>query len=245
MSWNRNDHPLLALGAALALAATAGSAAAATLVVRSSGPAARSYPAGRALPPGGKIVLGPTDQVTILDAKGTRTFHGPGSFDPAAAGATTGTASTLATLVSQPGQRRARIGAVRSVGGAAAPRSPNLWYVTGGKSGAQCLADTSAVTLWRPDMTAEQATTITGGGKTATVSWLKGQSAHDWPAELPIANGAEYSLSAAGQPPVTLRFVLLGNVDGQPLDALAEKLIAAKCTVQLDLLVDTAVSGAG
>lgn len=226
--------------AALFLTAGAGAATAATLVVRSSGPAARSYPPGKPLG-AGPLVLGPSDSVTVLDARGTRTFKGPGRFDPAAAAASSGATTTLAALVTQTPQRRARIGAVRSVGGAAAPRSPNLWYVEADRSGAHCVIDTGKVTMWRPNMTAEQAYTITGGGKTETVTWLKGQSARDWPASLPVTGGAEYRISAAGQTaPASLRFVVLPKTAAEPIDALAGKLIAAKCTAQLDLLVDTA-----
>lgn len=226
---------------AVALLAMSGTATAATLVVRSSGPAAKSYPAGRALAAGRKIVLGAIDMVTILDAKGTRTFRGPGSFDPTGTATSASAGTTLAALVSQPTQRRARIGAVRSVGGAA-PRSPNLWYVDAAHPGTQCVADPASVTLWRPDMTTDQSVTISGGGRTETVAWRKGQSAQGWPASLPVTSGAEYRLSAGGQAmPGAVRFVVLDRAD-TALDALAGRLIGAGCKVQLDLLVDAAAA---
>lgn len=233
---------LAALALVIGLGAGAGVATAATLVVRSSGPAARSYPPGKPLG-AGPLVLGANDSVTVLDARGTRTFRGPGRFDPAAAAASSGTATTLAALVSQSPERRARIGAVRSVGGAAAPRSPNLWYVEADRSGAHCVIDPAKVTMWRPNMSAEQVYTITGGGRSETVTWMKGQSARDWPASLPVTAGAEYKVSAVGQTaPAALRFVILPKTAAEPIDGLAGKLIAAKCTAQLDLLVDTAAA---
>jgi len=237
MSWTRNSR----LGGAVAMLAMAGAASAATLVVRATGPAARNFPPGRALVEGRKLVLGPNDQVTVLDARGTRTFKGPGSFDVAAASATATTGATIAALVSQPSARRARIGAVRAVGGTAAPRSPNLWYVEADRSGPHCLADTGAVTLWRPNMTAEQRYTISGGGRSETITWLRGQSARDWPAGVPVVANTDYTIAAEGQTaPAKLRFVMVPAPADGALDGLAARLIAAKCTAQLDLLVDTA-----
>ncbi len=242
MFWSPSKRAMPATIGTLAFLGLAGAASAGTLVVRSSGPSAKNYPPGRAIPDGRKIALAANDQVTIIDARGTRTFKGPGSFDPAAAsaGAAGGTGTTLAALVGQPTERRARIGAVRSVGGAA-PRSPNIWYVEADRSGAHCVADPANVMLWRPNMTTAQTYTITGGGRTGTVVWLKGQSAQKWPATLPVAGNVDYRIAPAGQAaPATVRFVMLGK--DEPLDTLASHLIGNKCTAQLDLLVDAAAA---
>ncbi|MFP5456875.1 MAG: hypothetical protein ACLGHK_15450 [Alphaproteobacteria bacterium] len=96
----------------------AGTAAAAPLVVRSSGPSAKAYPAGKALADNAKLTLKAGDTIVLLDGKGTRTLSGPGTFSASAstvAAASTGT--TLNALVSGGGEKRARIGAVRSASG--------------------------------------------------------------------------------------------------------------------------------
>jgi hypothetical protein len=48
------------------------------LVVRVSGPISRLITAGEHLPRDQNFQLGPTDQVTLLEAKGTRVVTGPG-----------------------------------------------------------------------------------------------------------------------------------------------------------------------
>ncbi len=238
MSWIRNSKRAAIAAAALAAA----SASAGTLVVRSSGPTARSYPPGMALTDQQKIVLKANDQVIILDGRGTRTLKGPGVFDTTvSSAASSDSRTTFAALVSQRTERRARIGAVRSVTGLSAPRNPNIWYVDIERSGAVCVADPAALTLWRPDMTREAQVKITrrADGRSATIAWTKGQSAQGWPADFAVTDGGEYQLSWAGAAqPTNLRFVLLGPRQ-EGLESTAAELIGRGCSAQLDLLVET------
>jgi hypothetical protein len=226
------------LVAVAAIATFTGAAAAETLVVRSSGPSARLYPPGKSLPDGAAVALKAGDQRVLLDGRGTRVVRGPTSFNPAATAASPETGARLAALVGGGSDRRVRIGAVRGVG-EGKPHSPNIWYVDAGKSGTVCVADPSAVTLWRPRMDAETTLSIVHDGKAATpVMWPAGSNTLAWPAALPVSQGAAYTLTMPGAAPVKLRFAVVGTRP-QGLEDTASLLIRDGCSSQLDLLVDT------
>jgi hypothetical protein len=227
--------------AALTIACMAGPAMADTLVVRSAGPSAKSYPPGRAIADADRIVLQANDQVVVLDGRGTRTLRGPGTFSPvAASGSAADTRSTLSSLVAQRSDRRARIGAVRSVS-AAPSRSPNIWFVDIDRSTTVCVADPAAVTMWRSGVPKPAKVTVTSSpaGKSETLAWDKDAPTAPWPASMPISNGAQYSISVPGVvQPTNVRFAVLGTgLHG--LEDLASVLIKNGCTAQLDLLIET------
>lgn len=225
--------------AALMIVCTAGSAAAATLVVRSAGPSAKSYPPGTAIPDSAKIVLKANDQVVLLDGRGTRTLSGPGSFSPVAStSAAASTQSTFASLVGQRSDRRARIGAVRSMQAGPA-RSPNVWFVDIDKSATVCVADPTAVSLWSAATPKPDSVTVTGGGATATTPWSKDGPTAPWPAAIPITSGGQYNIAVPGAAqPISMRLVVVGSaLNG--LEDLASVLIKNGCTAQLDLLIQT------
>lgn len=243
LSWNDLWKPAAGV-AALMLATLPVAALADPLVVRSSGPSARSYPPGKALANDARIVLQSNDVVVILDGRGTRTLKGPGTFSPTIAAApSSDNRATFASLVNQRTERRARIGAVRGVNTVssdpAAGRSPNIWFVDTERSSTVCVADPSRLTMWRPDMSKAGTVTISGGGKTESVSWLKGQSAKPWPVALPIDASTQYKLAWKGSGnATTLKFALLGpNPEG--LQDMAAALIQNGCDAQLDLLIET------
>jgi hypothetical protein len=226
------------------IAGWAGMASADTLVVRSSGPSARSYPPGKAIPDAQKIVLKANDQVVILDGRGTRTLKGPGSFSPiVASNQATDSRTTFAALVNQRSERRARIGAVRSVkpADAAGARNPNLWFVDVERSSNTCVIDPAAITMWRAEPGSQSTVTLTNvaTGKAETLDWTAGQSTRAWPASMPVTAGAEYRLSWPGaQQPTLLKFAVLGpNLQG--LENMAAALIKHGCEAQLDLLIET------
>jgi len=233
-----------AASAALVGLLFAGTAIAAPLVVRSAGPSAKAYPAGKALPDNAKIVLKAGDSIVLLDGRGTRTLSGPGTF--AASGASTVAAasasSTLGALVSGGGERRARIGAVRSASGIDknAGKNPNVWYVDVTRSTNMCIADPSSVTLWRPS--ADQAATVKvtkADGTSADVSLAPGQAAVLWPSALPVTDGSQFKLSWDGaSAPTNLKFVVV-KPNSPGLEDMAQSLIKAGCNAQLDLLIQT------
>ena len=228
----------LALAAVVAVATiAAGAAHAESIVVRSIGPSAKLYPPGRSLADNATLALAANDQVTLLDGRGTRTLKGPGNFSLATAGQAADSAGTrFAALVDAHSAQRARVGAVRGL--SAGPRhSPNIWYVDTSRNGAVCVADPTALTLWRADASSAATLTVKGGGASATVSFASGQAAAAWPATLPVAGSAQYTLGWSGGPSSAIRFALLGD-DAQGIENTASALIRNGCDAQLDLLVN-------
>lgn len=236
---NKNRSTAVVAFAALALGSTA---IAAPLVVRSAGPSAKSYPAGKAIPDNAKIVLKAGDSIVLLDGRGTRTLSGPGTFSATAsatAAATTGT--TLTQLASSGGERRARIGAVRSASGIDknAGRNPSVWYVDVDRSANMCVADASTVTVWRKDATQAASIAVSGAGGTGKIDLAAGQAAGAWPANLPVTTGSQYKLSWAGaKAPTTVKFVVI-KASSPGLEDMAQSLIQSGCNAQLDLLIQT------
>lgn len=240
MLWiNKRSSQAVATLAGLMLA---GTAMAAPLVVRSAGPSAKAYPAGKAIPDTAKIVLKAGDTIVLLDGKGTRTLSGPGTFSATAtATAAASTGSTLNALVSGGGERRARIGAVRSASGVDknAGKNPNVWYVDIGRSSNMCIADTSTVTVWRPNADKAATVTVTGPNGQGTIDLPAGQSAALWPASLPVVDGGAYKLSWDGaKAPTALKFIVVKPTTAG-LEDMAQSLIKAGCNAQLDLLIQT------
>jgi hypothetical protein len=221
--------PLIA--AALLLTATA--AAADILVVRSTGPSAKSYPPGRRLPESARISLKAGDQLIVLDGRGTRIVRGPGTF---AAGASA--AGRMASAAPVAG-RRARIGAVRGVE-TGALRPPSIWHVDVARSSNVCVADPSKVTLWRADPAKAATLSIAArSGRTKQLGWQPGSSTLAWPSDLPVGDGAEYRLSGTGAAaPTTIRFRAM-PAKPAGLEDMAQTLIRNQCDAQLDLFIDT------
>jgi hypothetical protein len=231
LSWvpNKTQARRALIGAFLF--AGAASAGANVLVVRSSGPSARTYPAGRSLPDNTRFAQRGGDVVTILAGGGTRTFRGPGNFS------STG-AVVASRATAQNGGRLARVGAVRSAG--IVPRGPTIWHVDITQSGNFCLAGTTNVMLWRPDASTPARLSIAGpGGVPRVVQWPAGQPTHAWPRGAAIANGATYSFS---QPRVAVPTRITFRILNSPLNdvqGVAEALIANGCEGQLDVLVES------
>lgn len=232
MSWGPSRvvaRPLIAA----ALLVTAGAALADILVVRSSGPSAKGFPPGKRLPESARISLKASDQLVVLDGRGTRIIRGPGTFT-AGAPAVGRTASAAPTV-----QRRARIGAVRGIE-TGELRPPSIWHVDVARSSNICVADSSKVTLWRADAAEALTLNIGGpGGQARQLSWQPGSSTLAWPSDLPVADGAEYRLSwSGGAVPTSLRFRTMSSKPAG-LEDMAQTLIRNQCDAQLDLFIDT------
>lgn len=234
---------MLKLSLVGAVAFSAISASAGTLVVRSTGPSAKSYPAGKALPDSAAIALKAGDVVTVLAGGSTRVFKGPGSFKPSDQ-ATAIAGASLGKLMSNAGASHTRVGATRSANFAAtkAPLSPNLWYVDTSRSGNVCLADATKASLWRPTAIAAQSMTLTSlaDGKSALVDFRAGMDTRSWPAAMPIVNGGQYKFEGPDlKTPVMIKLALVTNNGDAPEGAVAA-LISNGCSSQVDLIVDVA-----
>ncbi len=222
------------VGMMLASGATA--AAADVLVVRATGPSATKFPAGRSLADNARITLVANDALVVLDSRGTRTLRGPGTFSPGQAAPTQPQRVAAATP-----QRRARIGAVRSVGAAPATARPtSLWALDVAKSSTVCLAGAPALSLWRADTSRPTTVTLTrtGDGAKESVQWNAGQASLGWPTTLAPRDGAEYRVSwTGGGAPTTYRFKSVGTMPMAP-EQTARTLIENGCTAQLDVLIE-------
>ena len=212
--------------AAAAMLAAPAALLAAPLVVRSLGPSAKSYPPGRAVGENTPLVLKAGDVVTVLAPSGARTLRGPGTFKVAG-----GTSAA-------PFNPRSRFSAMR---GPEVPPAPGLFDVDVSRSGNVCLADPKQVVLWRPSSEAEATVEVVpAAGAGQPVAWPAGRLVQRWPQQLPIADGAEYSLTWPGAgAPTRLKFKTLAAVGEDPT-ALAKALIDAGCEAQLDLLIKAA-----
>lgn len=203
------------------------------LVVRSTGPSAKSFPPGKRLPESARITLKASDQLIVLDGRGTRVIRGPGTF--AAGASAAGRVASAAPAV----QRRARIGAVRGIE-TGELRPPSIWHVDVARSSNVCVADPAKVTLWRADPgEALMLNVSAAGGRTKQLRWQPGSSTMAWPSDLPVADGSEYRLSwSGGATPTTLRFRTMGSRPAG-LEDMAQTLIRNQCDAQLDLFIDT------
>ena len=221
-----------------------GAALADVLVVRSIGPSAGAYKPGRKLANTAPIALKTGDQITLLDNKGTRTLKGPGSFTAASSGSAA-PSSSLASLAGGSSTRRARTGAVRDVRALAETVRPNIWMVDAAAPGTVCVPAADGVVIWRKDAETVGTTTITGpAGAAGNVEWIKGQSMQPWPATLPVAPGARYTLKGTGAAAAgtTLTFALVPNPPSD-LSGLGSTLIASGCQAQLDMLIASSTGG--
>src|SRR3546814_5129296 len=105
LSWVPNKGKVARLAAALWIVPSAAAAAAEGLVVRASGPSAKSYPAGRKLADDARITLQANDSLVLLDNRGTRTLRGPGIFTPSGP-AQANSRSALASVATGSTRRR-------------------------------------------------------------------------------------------------------------------------------------------
>jgi hypothetical protein len=208
----------------LAFASTAGVAN--VVVVKSLGPSAKAYPPGKTLPETAKISLQGGDVVTVLGPASAQTLRGPGNFD-----------AKQVALASAAGQR-GRFGALRA---AEIAHNPSIWDIDVSQGGKVCIADASKLQLWRADSEAPVTVQIrSADGRSESLSWAAGKPLAQWPAALPIKNGAEYSVEwPDGGDTSKLDFV---TVTSPPADLVgaAQVLLANGCQQQLNLLVESA-----
>ena len=164
---------------------------------------------------------------SVLDARGTRTLSGPGSFDVSASAASVGTTRSAGNNA-----RRVRLGAVRGAG------TRSVWQADLGATGNVCIANPSELTLYRADATGPADVTLTDSdGKSATIHFEPNQWEATWPSGLEVKSGKRVSVSGLAQP-ATLTLRQLTPVP-TGLEGMAQSLIRADCQAQLDVLIDT------
>ena len=232
------NHAHIRFAAAALAAAAALPAIAGPIVVRAVGPIAASYSPGQKLADTATLVLKAGDQVTVLDAKGTRSFSGPGTFRFDQPSTSAAAPTAFAELLTQKSERRARIGAVRGAGPASnVPATPpGVWAIDAVTPGTVCALDTSKLSLWRANPMAPGSFTVTrvADGKSATMPFGSGQATANWPADLVPASGGTFRING-GAAPTTITVKTLAAQPGS-LDELAAALLEAGCQSQFERL---------
>ncbi len=246
------------LAAAAGLALFAAAASASVIVVRAIGPVARIHPVGRTLPDTVRIRLRRGESVTLLGRGATRIFRGPGTFSPASPvrpgprgetrrpqGARLG--GIMMSSIDRPRPAPAvhgRTAPAAPIGGFPAADLPTIWDIDPFWTGTICLRDLRGPRLVISDGAGPLRLEIEGPGRALrSVAWGANERFRDWPAELPISDGAAYRLLIDSLArPSDIRFKLLpellqGAANGDPV-ALAEVLVAQGCRAQLDRLVE-------
>ena len=223
--------------AALTCAATSG---AAVIVVRSSGPSAKSYPPGKAIGDNQAISLKGNDVLVLLDSRGTRTLRGPGQFNASASAAAS--TSALTALTRQNNHGRVRVQAVRN-GPTGASQGRNVWQADVSRAGSVCVANPADLGLYRANASADAQMTLVdqASGRQSAVQFAAGQAIASWPSDLPVKDGDSIRVKAVGSDAVTLKVHMLAPVP-QGLEGMAQSFIRNDCQAQLDVLIDTFTS---
>lgn len=213
--------------AALALL-VATPALAGPLLVRAAGPSAAQFRPGQRLTDA-PVTLKAGDSIVVLDAKGTRSFSGPGTFSLAAPSAAAQQVAFSDLLVQKPA-RRSRIGAVRAAGQDQGPPSPpGVWTLDIRASDTVCVLDTAGIAVWRADTVAPQSLTVArDDGATGVLIFAAGQATAALPAAVAGKAGA-YRITG-GKSPVTLTVKQIAPA--ADVEALGAALVEAGCQSQ-------------
>jgi hypothetical protein len=103
------------------------------------------------------------------------------------------------------------------------------------------VTDPASLMLWRPnrDQIASGKLTALSGGKSAAVTWKRGNPLRQWPAELPVTDGGSYTFSDPVGPTVRITTLLVGAAPNDQLE-VAGLLADRGCMAQLDVLANAA-----
>lgn len=241
MIWASKKRVARAVSAAVLTAALAGTALAGPVVVRAVGPSAKAYPVGKQLADSAQLVLKPGDTLVLLDARGTRTVSGPGTFAAVSTGTRAGATQTASQILKTNSSSERRGGAVRGGLPTMDTRSPNLWFVDLTKSGTMCVADPATLRVWRASSDKAADVKVSGAGGAGQINLPAGASVADWPKSVPVTDGAEYTIAMDGMAPAKIKFVSVPTPSN--VEDTASQLIAKGCKTQLDLLIATTSAG--
>ncbi|WP_157083060.1 hypothetical protein [Novosphingobium lentum] len=247
---DRNAFKAVVAGmAAIGSLAVAGMAQAQAVVVRSTGPSAVQYPQGKKLAANASVSLRAGDRLTVLDKSGTRVLSGPGSFTLNGVVSHDVGATTLASMMPHAGGARTRTGAVRGapmMAAAASSGPDSLWYIDSSKGGTYCVADPSALVLWRPNREDESIGKLTTAeGASVDLAWKRGNALKLWPAAaLPVVDGKSYMFTNTAGTKVRITTRLIGAMPADDM-GVASMLADKGCNAQLDVLANSATPPAG
>ncbi|MBF0251765.1 MAG: hypothetical protein HQL35_14180 [Alphaproteobacteria bacterium] len=152
------------------------------------------------------------------------------------AGAAVDVIRALSKLFTRPGFTTQALGAFRSFG---EPALADPWAFDIGTGGAVCYPAGGAPNLWRASARRDDTVVIRGGGGAARFTLPKGQAIQPWPVEVPMKDGADYTLTGESGRVVTV------TAHAVPADMPTRMHIAAwmsenGCDSQATLLVVSA-----
>ncbi|MCK0127655.1 hypothetical protein [Erythrobacter sp. F6033] len=228
-------------GLALAGAVLTGPVAAmAGVVVKSTGPSSSKYPVGAKVADSATITLKAGDSVTVLTSRGTKVMKGAGTFKVGERPKVT--RSRFSALTRTRAANRVRLGSVRGGNDEnIVPTNPSLWYVDVTKPGTICLNSMDTVRFWRPDSASIATYSLTApDGVSADITFDAEDSVAPLdPAVMSVSAGGTYSISAPGSEAANVQ-ITFAFIDGEyrRADQMAEALIAAGCTTQVDQMAD-------
>lgn len=210
-------------------------AAAEVLILRSEGArASRHYRTGTRHPDNKIFELRPGDSLVILASGGTRTWNRPGFYS---------LVQPARPLVMNGRQVRVETGAVRSAPIEPGVKPTAVWEYDIRHSGPLCVPNGGRPTLWRPrDAAPARITITTAGGATHSFDWPAGTITMEWPAALPVTDGGSYLITSSRDPrTVRVTAQVLPALAAGDTAQLATRLVAERCSGQLDTLIATRI----
>jgi hypothetical protein len=194
------------------------------VVLKAIGPSARQWPTGQILPSDSLFVLRPGDTVVIVRNNWIRVFRGPGHFK-----------------ADEPLQPRPPVN-LRGCSSCAllpAPRSGGMWEHNMDSWGSVCVRPGRGPTLWREshDRAEQFSITPTAGGPRKVIELRPGQRTLDWPADLPLVDGAKYLMDLpGGRGPQATVIRVLPQLDSDDTRAFGIALHDRQCSAQIWVL---------
>lgn len=178
------------------------------VVIESSSPSIKS---GQILDSAKPLILGKDVKLTLISDDGRVTkLLGPFSGLPdtkssganPSSGGGTRMIAMLSRLVGPKSMDQSSIGTVRS--GVGTP-PPNPWAINIKRRGAHCVKPNS-VKFWRTKSrkSAKFSVLPVSGGSRAKIKWPKRTEFLEWPASMPVTDGAAYKIKVSGMPTKTI-----------------------------------------
>ena len=225
--------------AAAPVPAPAAKAAAAFVVISST---ADGLKKGDRIAPSQAISVPTGTRVVLMDGAGkVMTVRGPFNGAPGA-GESSGVIGRLSEALSQSSDAPRRVGAFRGVGkgiGISGACMVDPWAIDTAQSGNWCVAAERGVTLTGGPGSLDSVTVeMLPSGPKSDVPWTKAQTSVQWPASVPVKNGATYQIRyGVTTTSVTLHILERKTASpGQVALWMAEKGCAQQASAMIDSL---------
>jgi hypothetical protein len=220
----------------------AGTATAQVVVLSARGPSSASYPQGSVLPTNKVLVLKAGDRLELLDGSGSHVVTGPGNV--VAGHMDRGSEARLMDIFLKSQQVRPGIAATRGFSLQSSDEQPSesnsgpgLWQVDTKAGGDTCIVRGETPALGRGVDGAPSPVRIIrqANGDSRGVTWVAGENAVSWPADLPVTEGEHYSITLDDGSRIAIVWRAVDR-QGDGMTGLATALLDKGCFVQLDRL---------